>query len=126
MDSNIAESSEKQPGKIIRKPGAKAPVWQFFRIRNQIKNNSAVRSICGDEVLTKGEKTSCMISHIKSHHSSQHEEIHESKRKSSSSNSELASSSKCARIEHNYFNISEANFVNSNLDFDLDTLSKSR
>ena len=113
----MAESSRKKNVDIVKKPGAKAPVWKFFGVRNQIENNSAVCRICGQDVPTKGGTTSCMISHLKNHHPPQYEEIHKSKRKLPGLNAELASTSKCTRAKLNYFNTSEDNVTNSNLDF---------
>ena len=114
----MAESNRKKSIDIFERPGAKAPVWKFFGIRNQIENNSAVCRICGQDVPTKGGTTSCMISHLKNHHPPQYEDIHKSKRKLPGLNAELASSSKCTRTELNHFNTSEDNVINSNLDFE--------
>ena len=115
----MAESSKKQPGKIFEKLGVKASVWQFFGVRNQVESTSAVCKLCGEDVPTKGGTTTCMISHLKNHHPLQHEKIQKNKRKLPGSNAESASTSKCARIEPNYLNTSEDNFMNS----DWNTLS---
>ena len=118
LDSNMAENSKGKNVDIFEKPGAKAPVWQFFGVRNQIENNSAVCKINGTDVPTKSGTTSCMLSHLKVHHSLRYEEIHKNKRKLPGSNTESASTLKCGRTESNYFNTSEDNFVNSDLDLD--------
>ena len=113
----MAESSRKNSVDIVKKPGARAPAWTFFGVRNQIENNSAVCKICFQDVPTKGSTTSCMISHLKNHHPPQYAEIHKNKRKLPGSNAELASTSKCTRTELNHFNTSEDNVISFNLDF---------